>query len=67
MTQKVKDIKGVDFTVTLTWEGNVVTMETENLGLSLHTRTIIHDDVNEIYAAITGDECTITDIRISNS
>ena len=42
-------------------------METEILGLSLHSRTIVKDDTDEIYAAITGDQCAITNIRITGT
>jgi hypothetical protein len=57
----------VDYTITLVREGNTISMETENLGLTLHTKTVINDDVKDIYAAITGDQCAITDIHISAS
>ena len=61
---KEKHKEGLDITVTLVREGNTVTMDTENLGLALHTRTIIRDSVGELYAAITGDQCAVTDIHI---
>ena len=57
--------QGLDITVTLTRDGNTVTMETENAGLALHTRTVVKDQVETIYAAITGDQCTVTNIRVS--
>ena len=53
-------------TVTLVREGNTVTMETENSGLFIHAKTVIKDNVNEICAAVTGDRCAVTDIRISS-
>ena len=64
---KEKNKEGVDYTITLVREGNTISMETENLGLALHTKTVINDDVKDIYAAITGDQCAITDIHISAS
>ena len=64
---KEKHKEGVDITVTLVREGNTITMETENLGLALHSKTVIKDDIKDVYAAITGDQCAITDIHISAS
>lgn len=64
---KEKNKEGVDITITLVREGNTITMETENLGLALHTKTVINDETKDIYAAITGDQCAITDIHISAS
>lgn len=64
---KEKHKEGVDITVTLVREGNTITMETENLGLALHSKTVIKDDIKDVYAAITGDQCAITNIHISDS
>ncbi|MCR4587573.1 MAG: HD-GYP domain-containing protein [Lachnospiraceae bacterium] len=62
-----KNKEGIDITVTLTRNGNTIITETENLGLSLHTTTIVRDETENIYAAITGDICAITDIHVTNS
>ena len=43
---------------------NVIMIRTENLGISISSEISIHDFNGEIYAALTGDQCTITDIRI---
>ncbi len=64
---KERHKEGVDITVTLVRNGNTITLDTENLGLSLHARTIIRDDVKDVYAAITGDECAVTDIHVTKS
>ena len=64
---KEKNKQGIDITVTLVREGNTVSMETEILGLALHSRTIIRDETEELYAAITGDQCAVTNIRISST
>ena len=61
---KEKNKEGMDCTVTIYRKGNVVTMETENLGISISSVTTIIDDVRSIYVAITGDQCTVTNIRI---
>ena len=55
----------MDITVTLNQEENTVTIEAEILGLALHSGTIIMDDVPDLYAAITGDQCAVTDIHIA--
>ncbi len=64
---KEKNREGVDITITLIRDGNTVILDTQNLGIILHSKTIIHDEVNDLYASITGDECAITDIHISVS
>ena len=61
---KEKNKEGMDCTVTICRKGNIVTMETENLGISISSVTTIIDDVRSIYVAITGDQCTVTNIRI---
>jgi hypothetical protein len=40
-------------------------METSNLGIAIDTATTILDDVSEIYVALTGDQCALTNIRIA--
>ena len=61
---KEKNREGMDCTVTICRNGNVVTMETENLGIVISSVTTIMDDVRSIYVAITGDQCTVSNIRI---
>ena len=39
-------------------------METSNLGIAIDSTTTILDDVSEIYVALTGDQCALTNIRI---
>jgi len=40
-------------------------MHTENLGVVLNSTTTILDDIKDVYIALTGDQCAITNIRIS--
>ena len=54
----------MDCTVTIQRNGNRVTMETCNLGIAIDTATTIMDNVSELYVALTGDQCALTDIRI---
>ena len=62
---KDENKKGVDCVVKISRDNNTITMETENLGLSIRCITTIHDDVKDIYVALTGDQCAISDIRVS--
>ena len=63
-TWKDTNKKGMDCTVSVRREGNRVMMETMNLGIALDSVTTIMDDVRDIYVALTGDQCALTDIRI---
>ncbi len=63
---KAMNRQGIDFTIKIKRDKNVVTMETENLGLSISSTTTIHDNVKDFYIAITGDQCAITNVRVTN-
>jgi len=39
-------------------------MATENLGIMISSVTTVKDEVEELYVALTGDECVLTNIRI---
>jgi hypothetical protein len=54
----------MDCTVKIRRDGSRVTMETCNLGIAIYTATTILDHVSEIYVALTGDQCALTNIRI---
>ena len=62
---------GLDCTVHFAREGNKVTVSTKNLGLSVKGVTMLPDDLpesrNTVYAALTGDQCALTDIRVRNA
>ena len=62
---KEKNKEGMDCTVSIQREGNQVMMETENLGIAIYTTTVIKDNTSEIFVALTGDQCALTDIHIS--
>ena len=51
--------------VSIKRDKNVITMRTENLGIAIHSVTTILDDVQDVYVALTGDQCAITNIRVS--
>ena len=61
--------KGYDCTVEFAREGNQITVSTTNLGLNVRSVTMLPDVLPEgdgtVYAALTGDLCALTNIRIS--
>ena len=57
--------EGLDCKVAVHREGNTITINTENLGLAIETVTSIRDDIKDVYIALTGDQCAISDIRIT--
>ena len=62
---KDENRKGLDCAVKIERDKNVITMRTENLGIAIHSVTTILDDVQDVYVALTGDQCAITNIRVS--
>ncbi len=62
---KDENKKGLDCTISIKRDKNVITMQTENLGIAIHSVTTILDDVQDVYVALTGDQCAITNIRVS--
>lgn len=61
---KEKNREGLDCRVSIQREGNTVAMTTENMGISLSSVTMVKDEVDELYVALTGDQCALTSIRI---
>ena len=64
---KDENKKGLDCAISIKRDKNVITMQTENLGIAIHSVTTILDDMQEVYVALTGDQCAITNIRVSRS
>lgn len=64
---KNRQRQGTDCRVEICRDPNVITIRTENLGVSIHSEINIHDFSGEIYAALTGDQCAITDIHINRA
>ena len=61
---------GIDCTVAFEREGNQITVSTKNLGLAVKGVTMVDDAADgkdTVYAALTGDQCAITDIRVRNA
>lgn len=59
--------KGFDCTVSFRRDDNKIITTTENFGIGLNVSTTILDDPFEVYVALTGDQCALTNIRITNS
>ena len=61
---KERNKQGIECTVKITRKKNILTVTTENMGVAIDSVTTIRNDIGEIYAAITGDQCAITDIHV---
>ena len=55
---------GFDCEIELQKKDNTVILHTENYGISIENITKIKGDNTEVYAALTGDQCALTDIRM---
>ena len=56
---------GMECEVTILKDENVYTIMTENLGIVIKITTTVYDETEHVYAAITGDQCAVSNIRIS--
>ena len=56
--------KGFECTLTFMRRRNKITLETENFGINIRCTTNVPKGKEDVYLAITGDQCVITDIRI---
>ena len=56
--------KGFDCEVRFRRRRNKITFTTENYGISIKCTTVIPDNGAELYLALTGDQCALTDIRV---
>ncbi len=61
---KEKHKAGLECSVSMARKGNRIIFSTENLGVAIENITTLKENPKEVYAAITGDEVAITDIRI---
>ena len=65
---KEKNREGFDCTVRIIREGNKITVSTRNFGLSVTGITTLPEEAagtgTPIFAALTGDQCALTNIRI---
>ena len=56
---------GMDCHVTVRRESRRITVKTENGGIEIRSVTLLKEDIPEVYLALTGDQCVITNIKIS--
>ncbi|MBO4903333.1 MAG: HD-GYP domain-containing protein [Lachnospiraceae bacterium] len=57
--------EGYECSVSFKRDDNKIVTTTENLGISIKNTTTVLDNPFEIYVALTGDQCAITNIRIT--
>ena len=64
---KQSNREGFDCTVAFARDGGIITVSTKNLGLDVkNVTTLPETDANgTVYAALTGDQCVLTNIRIN--
>lgn len=62
---KEKNKAGQDCELLIKIKSGQIDISTEYCGLSIHSITTVTDDIPKLYAALTGDQCAITNIRIS--
>lgn len=56
--------KGYDTTVSFRVKGSSIVITTENAGIFIKNTIRMSEDTGKVYAALTGDQCVITNIRI---
>ena len=64
-TWKKLNKAGMDCKVNIHRESRCITVTTENAGITIRNVTILKEDIPDIYIALTGDQCVLTNIRIS--
>ena len=62
-----KNRQGLDCTLRIHREDNKIMLQTESFGIALNSVSEIHDGTKNVYFAITGDQCAISDIHIAYS
>lgn len=61
---KNRQKQGIECAVSLRREGDAVLLRTENLGIRIQSRITVRNFGGVIYAALTGDQCVLADIRV---
>nr|MCR4578938.1 hypothetical protein [Treponema sp.] len=56
--------EGIDCKLYVRREENKLTVVTENAGISIKSITLLKEETPEVYLALTGDQCAISNIRI---
>ena len=60
-----KNKQGLDCTVKVRREDNKIMLQTESFGIVLNSVSTIHDGTQDVYLAITGDQCAISNIHVT--
>ena len=63
---KARNKQGLDCTITFEKKDKTIIVTGELGGVVTRSTTTINDDVSAVYAALTGDQCALTNIRISD-
>ena len=61
---KEKNLKGYESEVNKRVMQNKITLMTVNAGIAIENVTTVMDGEKDLYIAVTGDQCAITDIRV---
>ena len=56
---------GMDCSISIKREGRRITVVTENAGIAIKSISELKDDFPQVYVSLTGDQCVLTNIRIS--
>lgn len=59
-----KNKKGVDCTVSIQHQGDIINLKAEDAGLQIVNQTLLPEKAEKLYCFITGDQCAVSDIRI---
>ena len=61
---KEENKKGIDCVVEFECKADSIIVSSENLGLHIENTTVFSGGIGKIYAALTGDQCAITNIHV---
>jgi hypothetical protein len=61
---KAHNKKGMEFEVTVTRKGNRIVTKCTVLGIETENTTTLHTETDRVFAALTGDQVALTDIRL---
>ena len=61
---KEENKKGIDCVVEFDCKADSIVVSSVNLGLYIENTTVFSKNAGKIYAALTGDQCAITDIHV---
>ncbi len=61
---KDQNKKGLDYEIDIRRRRNKIVMRTENAGINIESTTIVPKNTEHVYLALTGNMCSLMDIRI---